>query len=281
VQLTNIRHVIPAVKMGTIKADSTAFRRLAPKLDYAKARQRWWIEVEFTSNVDLIILEKAVMGSEIRLIELKECFYVEDPRIPDSVNFGEAFRLAERLIPQLNGAVQVLCPPFQKARLVALIELLEDGTGRGITEADVTVHGTLDFPVIGTFIDGPRAPINSVLPLWKGDSNIEEALHYLGADGNVWSNLYKASEIVEDSIGGDSRLLFENGWCSRSEWRRFRRTANHQEAIGHFSRHARERSEPPPDPMTVNEAKAFVIELVRAWVGAQQTRFPETGLTRE
>lgn len=66
--LQNIRHIVPAVRDFRAKANSTAFVRRAPRLNYAKANQRWW--THFVSDIDLYIFEKALSRSEIRLIEL-------------------------------------------------------------------------------------------------------------------------------------------------------------------------------------------------------------------
>lgn len=83
--LQNIRHIVPAVRDFRAKANSTAFVRRAPRLNYAKANQRWW--THFVSDIDLYIFEKALSRSEIRLIELEDRFYVEDPRILDTVEW--------------------------------------------------------------------------------------------------------------------------------------------------------------------------------------------------
>ena len=99
-ELTNIRQIVPAVRDVRAKTGNSTFQRRAPKLEYAKARQRWWIQVRFNSDIDLMNFEKAITGSEIRLVELKDNFYVEDPRIPDTAEMGEAFRLAENLLAQ-------------------------------------------------------------------------------------------------------------------------------------------------------------------------------------
>ena len=147
-----------------------------------------------------------------------------------------------------------------------MIELFETGSGRGIAASGFVVHGSFDYPAIASFFTGELAPIRSMLPVWKCDKALQDALFYLGAEGNVWANLYKACEIVEDHVGGDAKVIFQNGWCSRSEWDRFRRTANHQGAIGLFSRHARSRTVPPPDPMTTNEARSFVAGLMNEWI---------------
>src|SRR5579862_924020 len=144
--LQNIKYVVPAARSFRAKSATNAFTRRAPKLDYAKARQRWWIHVEFDSDIDLYIFEETLSGSKIRLVELKETFYVEDPRLPDTADLGEAFRMAETIIAQLNGATQILCPHFLGVRIESMIELLDNGTGRGIVGFPMTVHGSLTFP---------------------------------------------------------------------------------------------------------------------------------------
>lgn len=223
--LQNIKYVLPAARNFRAKTNTNVFIRQAPKLNYAKANQRWWIHVECDSDIDLYILEKALNGSEIRLVELEDKFYVEDPRIPDSAHMGESFRLAETAIAQLNGATRILCPHFNGARIENMVELLDNGTGRGIVSYGLRVHGSSDLPAIAAFLTGEAAPINLILPALKSHSDVQEALYYLGADGNVWANLYKASEVVEDHAG-NSEAVFDKGLCSRNAWKRFRRTAN-------------------------------------------------------
>jgi hypothetical protein len=263
--LQNIRCIVPAVKNPHAQVSSSAFMRRTPKLGYAKARQRWWIQIGFNSSIDLQIFEKALNGSEIRLVELHDAFYVEDPRMPDTAHMAEADGQAEIIIAQLNGATRLLCPHFQGVRKESMVELLENGTGRGIVGCVITVHGTSDFPAIESFLAGEGAPFNSILPVLRSNKDVQEALYYLRAEGNAWANLYKACEVVEDHTGG-AKAVLQNGWCSRSTWERFRRTANHQEAIGRFSRHARSQAEAPPDPMNVAEARLFAGELVKRWI---------------
>ncbi len=263
--LQNIKYIVPAVQNPRAKVNTTVFQRTAPKLSYAKASQRWWIHIECDSDIDLYIFEKALSGSEIRFIELEERFYVEDPRIPDQAEIGRAHDLAETCIAQLNGATRILCPHFNRVRIESIVELLPNGTGRGIVSYSVHVHGTSAFPAIEAFLTGTSAPITSILPSLKANKDVQEALYYLGAEGNMWSNLYKASEVVEEDVGG-GKAVVEKRLCSRSDWERFRRTANHQEAIGRFSRHARSQADPPPDPMGDIEARLFLDALVKRWI---------------
>ena len=222
------------------------------------------------------------MGSDIRLVELGDKFYLEDPRIPDTADVNEAHRLAEALLAQLNGATRLLYSNFVCAQLEYMVELFENGTGLGIAACKWVEHGSLEYPAIRSFLDnGSASTIGPMLPVWKSDRDVHEALFYLGSDSNAWANLYKACEIVEDRVGGNSKSIFQNDWCSRSEWERFHRTANHQETIGLFSRHARQRTVPPPDPMTIDEARAFAVGLVNKWIASMIEKDAAQGMSED
>jgi hypothetical protein len=53
------------------------------------------------------------------------------------------------------------------------------------------------------------------------------------------ANLYRTYEVIADRFGGDDGVVNKLKGCSNNELERFKRTVNHQEAIGAFSRHAR------------------------------------------
>lgn len=251
-------------------ADRLQSRRAALKLPCKPLRYRPTSDTRRAAEKEspATIFEKAVSGSDIRLIELKGSFYIEDPRLPDTADMGEAFRYAESVLPELNALTKVLCPQFQPAKFYCMVELYPKGYGQSMVGFAMVVHGTAEHEPIRTFLGSETTQFKKVLDLCNSDKNVREALFYLGAEGNAWANLYKASEIVEDRVGGAPKAIFNEGWCSRSEWDRFRRTANHQEAIGVFSRHARQRTVPPPDPMTVEEAKLFISRLLKNWIVA-------------
>jgi hypothetical protein len=128
----------------------------------------------------------------------------------------------------------------------------------------MVLHGTSSYASIRSFLEG-RESLSSLLSKADSNADVQEAFFFLGASGNVWANLYKVSEIVEKSMGGRSSDLFRKNLCTRTEWNRFRRTANHQEATGVLSRHARTNQDPPLDPMAPDVAKLFIIELLKQW----------------
>lgn len=44
------------------------------------------------------------------------------------------------------------------------------------------------------------------------------------------------------------------------------RTANHQKAIGAFSRHARIKAVPPSDPLPLQDAELLIREILVSWI---------------
>jgi hypothetical protein len=86
------------------------------------------------------------------------------------------------------------------------------------------------------------------------------------AGSKEWANRYRAFEVLADKFGGDKEIPKRLPVCSRNDVERFTRTFNHQEAIGTFSRHARQNCQPPANPMSFDEAVAFIIMLLKAWL---------------
>jgi hypothetical protein len=68
------------------------------------------------------------------------------------------------------------------------------------------------------------------------------------------------AELIEDDLGGATRDL-----VSERQWTRFQRSINHPDVFGVNARHIVSKVTPPPDPMTLFEARAFIRELANQW----------------
>jgi len=97
------------------------------------------------------------------------------------------------------------------------------------------------------------------------NSDARDALHYL-SKGLVWFELYKAFEVVWKSAGRDE--LIQSGLISKSEFKRFKRTAQDPRLshVGDQARHARYKQDKVEDPMTINEAYHVVSSLIQGWL---------------
>jgi len=178
---------------------------------------------------------------------------------------GNVLGYVEERLPQLNSAVRLVCSHYVPARLLCVVELFNGGFGRSIVSTTMTHHGKLEYSEITAFLEAPDTNAPAIINLALRNGDVAEALYYFGLEDNVWANLYKVCEIVEESCGGREKL-FQRGWCSRSSWRDFKRTANHQEAIGRFSRHAKMKTVPPSKPMSEAQAWIFAGQLLKSWV---------------
>jgi hypothetical protein len=83
-----------------------------------------------------------------------------------------------------------------------------------------------------------------------------------------WINLYKVYEVVRDDVGG-KHVLVRNGWATADDIRRFTETAQSPQLLGDAARHAGRKRPPPPDPMTLDGAKALIGAMVRSWVSTK------------
>lgn len=130
--------------------------------------------------------------------------------------------------------------------------------GRSRVSAKPTVIREGDSP------DSPRPPseAESMATLAERNARVADSLRYF-ARGD-WANLYKAWEVVGDAAGG-ARNIVTNGWATRGTQSRFTQTAQSRKALGDEARHAIDKQDPPKNPMTLDEARAFVKSVMEAW----------------
>jgi len=237
---------------------------------YVNASKRWWIELLFNSDLDIAVFEKAVPEAGMRFIEFGSRFFLEDPRIPDvgdriEAGFEVILRYGAEQIARLNTAVRIVCPEFVPAKLRCMIYIDEKGEGHPLAMAEGVTHGINEVNAMRTFLERKQSEMPDVVQLYRKNEDVRATLYYFGQEGNPWPHLYKVREIIADAVGGDSRIV-ELNWCSKKELSRFDRSANHQEAIGQFSRHTRAKADPPPNLMTETDARAFILKILRRWV---------------
>lgn len=104
------------------------------------------------------------------------------------------------------------------------------------------------------------------------DHRIASALELVGHSTPTWPQLYVAFELVRASEG---RGMY--AWVSEAETDRFRHTADNFDVLGAQARHGPKNTDPPKNPMSHDEALAYVHRLVGAWISHQVSkRSPST-----
>jgi len=68
-------------------------------------------------------------------------------------------------------------------------------------------------------------------------------------------------EIIESDIGAGIA-----DFASRNQLSRFTRSINHPDVFGSHARHGVSKVEPPPKPMRLDEARAFICDIAKRWM---------------
>jgi len=69
------------------------------------------------------------------------------------------------------------------------------------------------------------------------------------------------AEVIQDDLGGAIRDL-----VSGNQLTRFSRSINHPSVFGELARHIISKEEPPPKPMSLDEARTFIRALAAHWL---------------
>jgi hypothetical protein len=101
------------------------------------------------------------------------------------------------------------------------------------------------------------------LRLARQDETVSRALRVFAQGSVRWSDLYHAFEVVQASVGN---RMIEQGWITNQAANLFTWTANSPAVVGEHARHGHQRNDPPPNPMTEEEARLLVRNLVRQWL---------------
>jgi hypothetical protein len=106
-----------------------------------------------------------------------------------------------------------------------------------------------------------KAPV--YLDLADRDPAVREVLQLLSDDHQDWFTLYKMMEIVRDDGGG------LGAFATKREISAFGASANHPVVSGEAARHARQSGKVPRHSMTIDEGRAFIQRIVRAWLASK------------
>ena len=84
-------------------------------------------------------------------------------------------------------------------------------------------------------------------------------------DASSWRGLVPLLEVIDHDAMRAGSSVVKKGWASKTQQKRFEHTAS-SSAAGDASRHGHERFDPPANPMTLDEARAFVQMVMHAWI---------------
>jgi hypothetical protein len=141
------------------------------------------------------------------------------------------------------------------------------------------VHARAEAGIVGVTITDKEGNVVSVPPppprtvalskLALADDAVGKVMRLMAApDSDSWVSLYRMHEVVEADAGGE-HLLKQRAWGSSRDLKRFKHSANSVTVAGDRARHGKESDQPPTQPMSLDEANAYVNYVLHAWLASK------------
>ena len=243
--------------------------------------------------------EIVLAGDAVDLRSLSESFADSDPAILErdgkylfrwSVldGFSDAAQVkatVDKQIARLSGAASLTLGAIKPIKVTHVISTNDDGSRNIHVSADpVNWNFRTSVPTVqsrradGTEeINRPADPAKAWLAAAESSDDVDLVLRLSEGRGHGWVELYRIFEIVKASVGRNGTTIPDAGWATRGQLERFRRTANSPDpkAAGEGARHGHSKKQPPPRPMTLNDARELIRQVVRQWLDTESQ--PNTG----
>lgn len=218
--------------------------------------------------LDLEYLAAALPVGDARVIEDGDRFCITSAEA-DNVADAQVPEVARKLIARINGIGRLQNASFSPVEFAGAYE---DEAGVTVVGATATLRArssiTAEAAVLdsdGNIVPQPLPPGPGRLAIAATDRDVAEVLEILGQPQPPnFAELYKIDEIIKSS--GRLTDLAQSAGVPDDERRRFKQTADHQDASGTDSRHARNKQQPPKSPMPIDQARAMIGKLVTAWL---------------
>jgi hypothetical protein len=162
--------------------------------------------------------------------------------------------------PLIRGAVYRRNPSGGRDIFISIKEAVCVAVSEGVTVTRTDEEGQ-------TVTVAPPPPRTvSLVKAALADSAVEKVLRLLAADdSSSWVGLYRIYEVIQQDAGGK----MQRWGAKKRELERFAHSANSVAVAGDAARHGRERTQPPKNPMSIEEARALVNYMLHAWLSSK------------
>lgn len=231
---------------------------------------KWEVQID-GDTPDLKELSKSLVADEVRVLEKDGKYFLESNKFKKLTNSEEVASLAADILKVLTGAVRLSLGGRTPLHVANTARVRPDGGRDVFVTVSDAIHVRATIGVEITRSGGKKElihPAHSVpgwIRLGLTDQNVAKALRLLGADEHNWVSLYRLYEVIEEDVGSLDKIAID-GWATKASIRRFKHTANSPGAVGDDSRHGKESTTPPSDPMDLGEARALVEVVLHNWL---------------
>jgi hypothetical protein len=236
----------------------------------------WLIEVKSKHPLDIPLLLKAVQDPELKSSSSGEIAFIDWEELRPRLDFGVAISMAEKFLPLLNGILRMQFSGFQQLTLKGITGTRDNGGPLQMVWDDVKINTVEAHEELQRYLEQGGPTIGPVHRLARIDPALSEALLYFGRRTEPFFELYKAYEVVLETIGmgGIKKLGVSENACKR-----FTRSANDPEISGVYARHSKRFADVPSNPMSEFEARQFIAYLLAHWTSDLAKKHGVSGWT--
>ncbi|MFH0996395.1 MAG: hypothetical protein V1844_13020 [Pseudomonadota bacterium] len=229
-------------------------------------------EVQITGDVaDLKELSRCLTDNELHMEELNDNFFLQSIRF-DNLNTPEEITSeCTDLLSLLNGSARLALGGKTPIEIANISRVRDDGVRIIFGTVSETTHAKvfLDLEIHienGTVeVLHPAHKVPEWLKIGFFDAKVAKALRLYGISEYDWVSLYRLYEVIEEDIGGII-IITSREWATKDSIKRFKHTANSPSSTGDDSRHGKESTSPPVNPMELTEARSLIELLLRNWL---------------
>lgn len=229
----------------------------------------WWVHLEGDDS-DLAYLSATLTSPDFAIQRKNGHFYLRSNHLDTLEDARKVKAAANVKLRSLNGLTRLRVHTIRPITVGNLERVDNEGRTHYIMLTEPGALALSRATALGGR-DTARDPLPALLMLPETDTVVAHALWLYGIAEQPWKDLYPIYECIKSDLGG-KKSLQEKGWVSGNQIERFTRTANHPEASGEGSRHGASPKEPLPNPMTEDEAWAFIRSLLSQWLEFKQSR---------
>jgi len=229
-----------------------------------------WSVIISGDRSDLEELDKYFNSPQLCITRQGNDYVLRSADFNSLTDANEVKNKACEITPLINGAARLVLEMKKPLAVDCVVQEADNGKRNVFIFPTAAASGfSAGRPIIGA--DGvvqeesQLEPISSWVAAGRRDPDVAKALRLYSVGLHDWVSLYRIFEVVEKDVGGIPNIS-KKGWASEKTIERFKRTANSPDATGDESRHGKQRSKTPKDPMTLSEAKSLVEAIVHKWI---------------
>ncbi len=234
-------------------------------------------EVQLTGDkADLTELCKCLTGDELHIEERNGQFFLRAFRFNNLSTSEEVVSTASDMLTLLTGATRLALGGKTPITVGSVAGMREDGVRNSFLRFTdrVVVRDFITIEICeangSSKICHPAQDVPKLMKLGFSDEQVARALRLFGASEHDWVNLYRLYEVIEDDVRTVDAIV-RRGWATKASIKRFKHTANSPSSTGDASRHGKESTSPPSNPMTLPEARALIELIVHSWLKSKTT----------